>query len=129
MDKATFQKVVSSFLDSEDQLQIERGTIVLQFGPDLINANLRQHDGALFVEEDGFESRAEQWIMRRIANLDLLAERIISSTSIPSTFVTPRGDFLDELTRSPKDETVQVDDAGLVVEQFVSRRLGGTCSV
>lgn len=129
MNITRFKEVVSSFLDSNDLIQIEKGVLVLQLGTDLIKATLSTREGTLFVEEDGFTSRAEEWIVNRVAMLPLLAERIISNCLPNPVFVTPTGDFLDEIDRAPGDNPVDISDAVDAVDRFLSRRPGGTCSV
>lgn len=128
MDISRFKEVVSAFLDSSDNLQIEKGTMILQFGLELINAELTTHDGSLFVRESGREVIAEKWIVRRMAALDLLAERI-AGTVKETTFVTAQGTFLDEVERSTNDEPINVQNALEAVRSFLARRPGGTCSV
>ena len=85
-----------------------KGYLILQLGPDLINASLTQHDGLLHVIEDGKEQTAEDWIVHRVAMLDLLAQRISACVPDVPSFVTPKGEFLDEIERAPSDQAVGV---------------------
>jgi hypothetical protein len=129
MDAPRFKEVISAFLDSSDHFALERGEIILQLGSELISASASQKDGMLYVKEDGIESRAESWIAQRLAMLPLLAERILSAIPDNPAFVTPKGVFLDEINRSVTDSPIQVDNAVAVVQEFLNRRPGGTCSV
>jgi hypothetical protein len=129
MDTPRFKEVVGSFLDSSDRFQFERGELVLQIGTDVLMATATQREGTLFVKEDGVEVRAENWIAHRLAMLPLLADRILSSIKEVPAFVTPKGEFLDEISRSPVDDPIRVPDAVATVGEFLNRRPGGTCSV
>ena len=129
MDSTRFKQIVTTFLDSHDRLDTDRGELAIQLGADVITGTLRTHDGSLFVSEDGFETRAEEWIVNRLAMIPMLADRILTAIPEIATFVTPRGEFLDELDRSPNDATVSVEDAMKTVWEFLNRRPGGTCSV
>ncbi len=129
MDTLRFKEIVTAFLDSNDRLDMDRGDLVLQIGADLVTGRLATHQGALFVSEDGMETRAEEWIINRLAMLPLLADRILSSVPEIPAFVTPRGMFLDEVSRSPQDIPSDVPDAVAAVWEFLNRRPGGTCSV
>jgi hypothetical protein len=129
MDSPRFKEVISSFLDSSDHFALERGEIVLQLGTELITATASQKGGMLYVREDGIETRAENWISHRLAMLPLLAERILAAIPDNPVFVTPKGDFLDEINKFAADSPTQVTDAVATVEEFLNRRPGGSCSV
>src|SRR3954447_5896544 len=129
MDIARFKEVVSSFLDSADQIEWSKGTVVAQVGLETIAAELRTRDGSLYVTEGGKEQIAEKWIINRLAMLDLLADRILASIDDTPAFVTPSGELLDEIERANSDAPVPVDDAAKAVYGFLERRPGGTCSV
>jgi hypothetical protein len=129
MDITRFKDVVASFLDSADQVEWSKGTVVAQLGSEVITADLRTRDGSLYVTEGGKEQLAEKWIINRLAMLDLLAERILASISDNSAFVTPSGELVDEIDRVESDTPVRVENATTAVYDFLQRRPGGTCSV
>src|SRR5579863_3689103 len=129
MDIARFKEVVSAFLDSGDQADWSKGTVLAQVGSELIEATLRTHDGGLYVQEGGKEQTAEKWIINRLAMLDLLAERILASIDENPTFVVPAGEVVDEIERTVSEAPVPVENAVRAVHEFLERRPGGTCSV
>jgi hypothetical protein len=129
MDITRFKEVVSSFLDSADQLEWSKGTVVAQVGSEMIAADLRTRDGSLYVIEGGKEQLAEKWIINRLAMLDLLADRILASVDDNPAFVAPSGEIVDEIERVSSDTPVPVDNAATAVYEFLERRPGGTCSV
>lgn len=129
MDTAQFKDVLTCFLDSTDQIDTDRSTIAFDLAGEFVSATLENRRGVVYVRENETATIAEDWIIDRVANLRVLADRIISAVPEYPTFITPQGEFLDDLVRAPKDETVHVDDAVQPVAEFVSRKIAGTCSV
>jgi hypothetical protein len=129
MDSVRFKEIIGSFLDSDDQFDTDRGEVALQLGSELISFTLTNVRGTLWVTEGINRVTAEEWIVRRLAMLPLLAERIIASVPENADFITPQAEFLDEINRNAKDEAEHVLDAEKTAADFLSRRPGGTCSV
>ncbi len=129
MDSVRFKEIIGSFLDSDDQFDTDRGEVALQLGSELISFTLTNVRGTLWVTEGINRVTAEEWIVRRLAMLPLLAERIIASVPENTDFITPQAEFLDEINRNAKDEPEHVLDAEKTAAEFLSRRPGGTCSV
>ena len=131
MDIKTFTRVLKSFAEDPEQVQISKGTVVMQMGADFINASLIEREGDLFVSsESGEEASAARWIALRLARLDLLARRILSYTPEVADFVTPSGTMLPEIERVTKDESsIDVTDAVSALAEFVNARPGGLTSV
>jgi hypothetical protein len=129
MDSVRFKEIIASFLDSNDQLDTDKGQVAIQLGQELISFALTNIRGNLWVTEGINHMLAEDWIIKRLAMLPLLAERILAGIPKNTEFITPQADFLDDINRNASDETSQVPDAGEAVSGFLSRRPGGTCSV
>src|SRR6266581_4470684 len=108
MDIARFKEIVSAFLDSEDQADWSKGTVLAQIGSEFIEASLRTHDGGLYVQEGGKEQTAENWIINRLAMLDLLGERILASVEETTAFVVPAGELVDEIEHAASELPVPV---------------------
>lgn len=129
MDSARFKEIIGSFLDSNDQFDTDKGQVAVQLGQDLISFTLTNVRGNLWVTEGTHYLPAEDWIIKRLAMLSLLADRILASIPQNTDFITPQADFLDDINRNATDETSHVRDAVATVTDFLSRRPGGTCSV
>jgi len=129
MNTTQFQEIIGSFLDSNDHFEKELGDFVLQVGNELISFELTLRNGSLWVTEGSNRTLAEDWIIKRIAMLPRLAERILASVPENREFITPQADFLDQIDNNAKDEPEHVADAEKIVADFISRRPGGTCSV
>lgn len=130
MDLARFRQVVSAFADSPNDVEIQKGgSLAIQVGNEVITAELSLREGALMVSEGGATQRAERWIVRRLAMLDLLADRIINSIPQTPAFVTPRAEMLDRLEASPTDLSSPIANALEGLRRLLNQRPGGTCSV
>jgi len=89
MDIDKLKSVLKTFTASEDQIETKGGTLMVQLGADLITADISKTGGTLYVTEQGVRSTAEQWILRRVAQVDLLADRILANIPKTPTFVYP----------------------------------------
>ena len=106
MDYPTFQRVLASFADRPADIDMKKGTVVLAIRNELIEASISQRAGNLVVTENGQQWPAGQWICQRIAQLPLLADRIIELVDQEGYFVPPKGEVLDDINESP-DETLR----------------------
>lgn len=129
MDTAQFQEIVGSFLDSNDHFEKETGDFVLHIGNELISFELSFRNGSLWVTEGNDRMLAEDWIIKRIAMLPRLAERILASIPENKEFITPQAEFLDQLDNNANDRPEHLSDAEKAVSDFISKRPGGTCSI
>jgi hypothetical protein len=129
MDSTRFKEIVGAFLDSNDHFDKELGDFVLQVGNELISFDLSLRNGSLWVTEGNNRTLAEEWIIKRLAMLPRLAERILASVPENVEFIKPQAEFLDQINKNANDEPEHVIDAEKAVSDFISKRPGGTCSV
>jgi hypothetical protein len=129
MEIDTLRRVLTAFADSPADVDLRRGTILVQIRDDLIEAQVVSRHGSLYVRELGVEMHAPQWVIQRIAKLPVLAERILSFVASEPHFVTPSGKLLDQLDESPLDEEENLADAADRTLQILGRRPAGTASV
>jgi uncharacterized protein YjbI with pentapeptide repeats len=129
MDVNTLRRILTAFADSPANIDLSRGTLVVEIRDEIIEARLTLRQGALFVVENDVEFPAPLWIVNRIARLPLLAERILAYLPDERFFVTSGGDLLDQLDASPDDLESYVEDASLCITEVLGRRLAGTASV
>lgn len=129
MDIVQLKLTLATFTDQPGSLLLERGNLVVQIGDELVSATTKVRDGQVVVIEDNVELTAERWLVHRIARLDVLADRLMNTFAPELSFVTPRGELIDDLEKAPTDDPVEVGDAVSAVQAFLDRRLAGTCSV
>ena len=129
MDFPTFQRVLESFADRPADIDIAKGTVVLAIRNELIEATISQRSDGLIVTENGQQWPASQWICQRIAQLPLLAERILELIEGEQCFVSPTGEVLDDINESP-DETVRgIDDIPKELLSVLDRKVAGMTTV
>lgn len=132
MDFNRLRSVLAAFADDNaDFIMDKSGTIAVQINGEVITATTSMQRGQLFVTENGDTVPAGEWVADRIAQLKLLAERIASvfAKKEHEEFITPRGELLDLVENSPRDEAQLVDDSLATAEQVLAARPGGVCSV
>jgi hypothetical protein len=129
MDLDKLKCILKTFADSDDGIETRNGTLMVQIGGDVITADIAKTDGTLYVTEKGTRYAAEQWILRRIAQIDLLAERILANVPQTPAFVTPRGQMLFSLDQAPTDELLPAPNAVAGLRTILDQRPAGTCSV
>jgi hypothetical protein len=128
MDVRTLKNTLAAFVDRPGSFAVDRGDLLVQIGDEVITARISVYEGRVVVSEGGVDDSAENWIARRIANLPLLADRIIETCGM-DLFVKPKGEFLDEIDRMPTEIPESVPNALEKVKGFLDRRPAGTCSV
>jgi hypothetical protein len=130
MDLARFKQILLAFADSENDFEIRKGgSLAIQIGNEVITADLTVREGSLLISEGGSVQRAEQWIIHRIAMLNVLADRIIETIPPTKAFVNPKAEMLDRLEFAPTDTATPTPNALECLRESLERRPGGTCSV
>lgn len=129
MNFEEFKRIITTFADNPNNLEISKGKLLIQILNDVIEADLHNKDGDLYIYESGVDAPARQWLINRIARLPQLADRILSYISEERMFVTPSGEFLDQLEESNSDEKEHLDDTVQGIRKVLGRRPAGTSSV
>jgi hypothetical protein len=110
-------------------IDLAKGQLLVQLRDELLDARVFSREGAIHIEEAGTSWSAEQWLIQRVARLNVLAERILSFIAEEPNFVGPAGSFLDELEAAPLEGEQLVEDAVACAGEFLGRRPGGTAAV
>jgi hypothetical protein len=129
MQANEFARILSTFTDTPADVDVKRGTVVLQLRDEIIEANLVRRDGAIWIEEGGQELSGTSWVIKRIARIPLLADRILAYTPLTENFVNPSGHLLDELERIKANAETTELDAEAALRKIAGRRSIGTSSV
>ena len=124
-----FKRIVTCFADHGDDVDTDRGELLVQIRDETISAKLHQRADGLIVEEDDQRMRAESWIVNRVARIPLLADRICSYVTPPPHFVTPSGRVLDQPDQAFSDDDVYQGDAVHTLTETLGRHIAGTTSV
>lgn len=107
----TFKRIVTTFADPQTEILIERDRTVVQVNGNLIEVTLKLKSMEVFVVDGGHEMPANQWVLVRLAQLPLLADRLISTVPVTRPFVTPEADLQYSLEVMPGEESEHVSDA------------------
>lgn len=111
MNTIEFKRILKVFADHPEDVEIKRDEGIVQIQNQLVQFHASQRDGQLFISENGTEFVAEKWIANRIANLPMLARRIVEATPVAECFVSPNAFFIDTIEANPTDSDVPIDDA------------------
>jgi uncharacterized protein YjbI with pentapeptide repeats len=118
----SFKRIVTTFADPQTEILVERDRAVIQVNGRLIEVSLKQRSGEISVVDSGSEMPANQWILTRLAQLPLLADRLISTVPATKPFVVPEADLLESLEQKPGDESNHVADALSAALDVLDRR-------
>lgn len=130
MEINEFTSILTTFADSPADIDLSKGKLMLQFQNDIIEAKLEFSNGSdICIIEGGSKLTARDWIIKRLARLPLLAERILSYVKVEDNFVTPKGIVLDQLENNPEEKEKEVEDALLISEQMLEKRIPGAASI
>ena len=124
-----FKGAMMAFTDDLDDIDLEYGQLVVQIRDEVIEAKVTDSEGDIFVEEHGARERAFDWLVKRVAKIPQLADRILAHVSAEPHFVTPAGKILDRLGDDVDDVERPVDDVPRAVIQLLSEKPAGTSTV
>ena len=125
-----FTRIVRAFADQPDNLDIDKGRLLVEIRDELIEAHLSNKDGTVWVQEPGdMGCSAYNWILRRLAKVDQLADRLLSYTPEERHFVTPRGLLLHQLDLDPTEVDVEKSNAVTALIDTLSQRPSGESTV
>jgi uncharacterized protein YjbI with pentapeptide repeats len=129
MNFAEFKRVLTTFADNPADLDVSKGKLLVQIREEMIEAEVYNSAGTLYVKESDTDVLAHQWLIKRVARLPQLADRVISYTSDEHSFVIPTGQLLDQIEFSPNDQPQYVEDAVKAARKVLDRRPAGTSSI
>ena len=127
-----FKRIVTCFADDSGDVVTDHGELLVQIRDETITAKVTKHrSGELLVDEAGFDGPmpARSWIVKRLARLPLLADRICSYVRPPEHFVSPSGLLLDQLERDPEDVPRRCPDAGKAIREKLGHQATDATSV
>lgn len=125
------KRILRTFVNEPSELDVRQGRIVAQIHDELVDVRLSTHpDTGELVVTDGDTSYAPRaWLLRRVAKLDLLAERILTYTLETPAFVVPSGLLRGDLSSSAEDTDTEVADVAACLEHRIAAPLPATTSV
>jgi len=131
MNVSELKRVLSLFVNDPSELDFRSGRIVANIQNDLLDVIVKtdSETGELKIEDGDTIFTARDWILRRVARIELLAERILATTSETSAFVRPSGILRNDISSSDVDEEIRVPDAVKTLQEKLGQRVPATTSV
>lgn len=97
-----FKFVVTTFADPETPLLFESSSVVFSVNGEVIDISISRKSGDVFVvENESNPIPANTWILKRLANLPLLATRLREMIKPTAHFVSPASNILQTLENKP----------------------------
>lgn len=128
MNIGDLRRILEAFADEHGDVDLSRGTLTAQIRDELIDARVEESAGMLHIEEDGDRMRAFDWVAKRVARMQLLAERIGTHVPKEKYFIPPSGSFLDLVGNDSRNQETTVPDASTTLLAAL-RRTPGTTTV
>ncbi|UOK40120.1 hypothetical protein MJP36_09835 [Pseudomonas palleroniana] len=107
----TFKTIISTFADPGAEIIFDRSRIMFSINGDIIDAAITSRSGDIYVDEGAGFIHASKWIVTRLANLPLLANRINEQIPVQDDFVAPTANILPSLNSNPDDKKKEVSNA------------------
>lgn len=117
-----FKTIVTTFADPGTELLFERNQVIIQVNGDCIEATISASSGDVFVGEGEGKVPANKWILNRLANLPLLASRLLARVESNEYFVSPSGLLLPTLEKSVDIKEDFTGDALKLTRQILGDR-------
>lgn len=111
MQVQDFKTVVSTFADPGAEMLVDRDQVLVSIHGEVISARITARSGDIFVIENDLEMPASNWIVNRLARLQLLASRLREGVTVTEHFVPPAALLLPTLDARPNNTAFETDDA------------------
>ena len=129
MKSDELKRILTSFADSPANVDISKGELLVEIHNVLISCTVTQENGLVYIEEEGRRLTAEKWVIERLGQLPVLADRILNFIKEDPFFVRPRASSLDRLEDNPREIPTPVDDALQHLQEMLDQRHSGTSSI
>lgn len=131
MTVSELKRILQTFVNEPSELDIQKGRIVAQIHDELVDVLLstNPNTGELSITDGDVSYAPRAWLLRRVAKLDLLAERILNYTPDTPAFVVPSGSLRGDLSSTLEDADLEVADLAECLERRISAPLPATTSI
>jgi len=129
MNIQDFKRILISFADSANDIIIDKGRVTGFIRGEVLEIQLVDKDGELYVNEDGQDIRARTWISRRLAQLEQLADRIKEYSTPIKDFINPTGSLLDDIDSDPNEIEQPTKNVTESLRLKLGQKIPGTTGV
>ena len=106
-----FKEVVATFADPGTEMLIDGARVLFSVNGDLIDAAVTTKYGDVYIDEGMGPMSASLWIIKRLANLAMLASRLKERIQTNKNFVSPAARVLQSLEKNPNEVAELTCDA------------------
>lgn len=131
MTSNELKRILRAFVNDPAELDVRQGRVVAQIHDELIDVALRTDTktGELSINDGDTNYAPRAWLLKRIARLDLLADRILAYTPPTAAFVPPSGALRGDLSTSGDDADLPISDVNAQLEHWIRTPLPATTSI
>ncbi|MFN8394694.1 MAG: hypothetical protein U0176_08495 [Bacteroidia bacterium] len=129
MKISEFKKLIRVFIGDGDEFEVDRGTLILNQRGELVDRKFQLIQGEVYVEENENLIPASKWIIDNLANVKVLAGKILSNQIEVDHFVAPEGKVLDFSENSGGDEDCYESNIVSALSSMLDRPNQGTTNV
>jgi hypothetical protein len=125
------KRVLGAFVNDPSELDVRQGRIVAQIQDELLDVRLitSAESGELTIRDGDTTYTPRNWILRRVAKLDLLAERVLSYIPETPAFVVPSGLLRGDIASSNGDVELEVEDVASCLEKRMNTPVPATSEI
>ncbi|HSI51036.1 MAG TPA: hypothetical protein VLA61_22460 [Ideonella sp.] len=125
------KRILGAFVNDPSELDVRQGRIVAQIQDELVDVRLvtNADSGELMIEDSDSTYTPRSWLLRRVAKLDLLADRILMHVPDTPAFVIPSGLLRGDLSSPTADDEFAVTDVADALEQRLGAPTPATTAI
>ncbi|PND37900.1 hypothetical protein C1O66_10415 [Paucibacter aquatile] len=125
------KRILGAFVNDPSELDVRQGRIVAQIQDELIDVRLvtKPDSGELMIEDSDSTYTPRSWLIRRVAKLDLLADRILTFVPDTPAFVMPSGLLRGDLSSPASDDEFAVTNVAASLEQRLGAPIPATTAI
>jgi Pentapeptide repeats (9 copies) len=98
-----FKEVVATFADPGTEMLVDGARVLFSINGNLIDAAVTTKYGDVYIDEGAGPMPASLWIVKRLANLTMLASRLKERIQTNKNFVSPAARVLQSLENNPNE--------------------------
>ena len=106
-----FKSIVSAFADPGSEILYEKAKVIFSVNGELLDVAISTKNGDVFIDDGTAQVTAGSWILKRLANLPLLAARLKEGVGDTKLFVSPSATLLPSLEVRPEETPILTHDA------------------
>lgn len=117
-----FKEVIATFADPGTEMLVDGTKVLFSVNGVLIEAAVTTQFGDVYVNEGAGPTPASVWIVKRLANLPMLAARLKERILVNKNFVSPAARVLQSLENNPNEVAVETSDALSATVEALNQR-------